>query len=124
MLGTLFRSLNWAFHTEPQPGLNDRRGYQPRGKDAGRQQLNQRHDLHARPPRGLCPSGQVAALDNNGIVRSINPALEQLLGVQANLALGRPLHELNPAIDVADALRSGIGEEKQGDSAGRPLGDL
>ncbi|WP_181299028.1 sigma-54-dependent Fis family transcriptional regulator [Pseudomonas sp. Q2-TVG4-2] len=58
------------------------------------------------------PTG-VAALDNNGIVRSINPALEQLLGVQANLALGRPLHELNPAIDVADALRSGIGEENK-----------
>ncbi|MCQ4320845.1 PAS domain-containing protein [Stutzerimonas stutzeri] len=58
------------------------------------------------------PTG-VAALDNHGIVRSINPALEQLLGVPANLAPGRPLHELNPAIDVADALRSGIGEENK-----------
>lgn len=35
MPGTLFRSLNWAFHTEPQPGLNHRRGYQPRGKGLG-----------------------------------------------------------------------------------------
>ncbi len=26
---------NWAFHTTPQKGLNDRRGYQPRGKALG-----------------------------------------------------------------------------------------
>lgn len=26
---------NWAFHTEPQPELNGRRGYQPRGKALG-----------------------------------------------------------------------------------------
>lgn len=26
---------NWAFETEPQPGLNGRRGYQPRGKTLG-----------------------------------------------------------------------------------------
>jgi choline dehydrogenase-like flavoprotein len=28
-------SANWAFETEPQPGLNGRRGYQPRGKGLG-----------------------------------------------------------------------------------------
>ncbi|MFX5918534.1 GMC family oxidoreductase N-terminal domain-containing protein, partial [Acinetobacter baumannii] len=26
---------NWAFETVPQPGLNGRRGYQPRGKVLG-----------------------------------------------------------------------------------------
>lgn len=26
---------NWAFHTTPQPGLNGRKGYQPRGKTLG-----------------------------------------------------------------------------------------
>ncbi|MEM9473004.1 MAG: GMC family oxidoreductase N-terminal domain-containing protein, partial [Pseudomonadota bacterium] len=26
---------NWAFKTEPQPGLNGRKGYQPRGKGLG-----------------------------------------------------------------------------------------
>jgi choline dehydrogenase-like flavoprotein len=26
---------NWAFETVPQPGLNGRRGYQPRGKMLG-----------------------------------------------------------------------------------------
>lgn len=29
------RLHNWAFQTEPQPGLNGRRGYQPRGKALG-----------------------------------------------------------------------------------------
>ncbi|TDF82089.1 GMC family oxidoreductase [Pseudomonas sp. H9] len=29
------RINNWAFETEPQPGLNGRRGYQPRGKALG-----------------------------------------------------------------------------------------
>ncbi|RZI44124.1 glucose-methanol-choline oxidoreductase [Herbaspirillum sp. HC18] len=29
------RSFNWAFETVPQPGLNGRRGYQPRGKALG-----------------------------------------------------------------------------------------
>ncbi|QDZ29394.1 GMC family oxidoreductase [Noviherbaspirillum sp. UKPF54] len=29
------RAFNWAFETVPQPGLNGRRGYQPRGKTLG-----------------------------------------------------------------------------------------
>lgn len=29
------RHNNWAFETEPQPGLNGRRGYQPRGRTLG-----------------------------------------------------------------------------------------
>ncbi len=29
------RRVNWAFETEPQPGLNGRRGYQPRGRTLG-----------------------------------------------------------------------------------------
>lgn len=36
LLATLpTRHLNWAFLTEPQPGLNGRRGYQPRGRTLG-----------------------------------------------------------------------------------------
>jgi choline dehydrogenase-like flavoprotein len=31
----LTRAFNWALQTEPQPGLNNRRGYQPRGKGLG-----------------------------------------------------------------------------------------
>jgi len=33
--GKPFRINNWAFMTEPQPGLGNRRGYQPRGKGLG-----------------------------------------------------------------------------------------
>jgi choline dehydrogenase-like flavoprotein len=29
------RKFNWAYQTEPQPGLNGRRGYQPRGRTLG-----------------------------------------------------------------------------------------
>ena len=36
ILGTLpRRQVNWAFATEPQPGLGGRRGYQPRGRVLG-----------------------------------------------------------------------------------------
>jgi choline dehydrogenase-like flavoprotein len=36
MLGTIpRRGLNWAYETEPQPGLGGRRGYQPRGRVLG-----------------------------------------------------------------------------------------
>jgi choline dehydrogenase-like flavoprotein len=36
LLGTLpTRHVNWAFETEPQPGLGGRRGYQPRGRVLG-----------------------------------------------------------------------------------------
>ena len=30
-----YRWRNWAFQTEPQPALNGRRGYQPRGRMLG-----------------------------------------------------------------------------------------
>ncbi|MEM6371573.1 MAG: FAD-dependent oxidoreductase [Pseudomonadota bacterium] len=29
------KTNNWAFHTEPQPGLDNRRGFQPRGRGLG-----------------------------------------------------------------------------------------
>ena len=36
LLGTLpTRHVNWAYQTEPQPGLGGRRGYQPRGRTLG-----------------------------------------------------------------------------------------
>ncbi|ODV10252.1 MAG: glucose-methanol-choline oxidoreductase [Rubrivivax sp. SCN 70-15] len=36
LVGTVAtKRLNWAFETEPQPGLGGRRGYQPRGKVLG-----------------------------------------------------------------------------------------
>lgn len=35
LLANVRKSNNWAFGTEPQPALNNRRGYQPRGKALG-----------------------------------------------------------------------------------------
>ncbi|MCW2270765.1 Propionate catabolism operon regulatory protein [compost metagenome] len=58
------------------------------------------------------PAG-VAAIDNHGIVQSLNPALALLLDLPPSAALGRPLQELCPALDLAQALRDGIGEENQ-----------
>jgi choline dehydrogenase-like flavoprotein len=48
---------NYAYQTVPQPGLNGRRGYQPRGKNAGRLQLHQCHAVCARPPLGTMTIG-------------------------------------------------------------------
>ncbi|MCQ4308896.1 propionate catabolism operon regulatory protein PrpR [Pseudomonas stutzeri] len=58
------------------------------------------------------PAG-VAAVDNQGIVQSINPALALLLDLPADVALGRPLQELCPDLDLGQALRDGAGEENR-----------
>jgi propionate catabolism operon transcriptional regulator len=56
------------------------------------------------------PTG-VAAVDNLGIVQSLNPALEALLGMPASRMLGRPLQELCPELALDEVLRGGVGEE-------------
>lgn len=56
------------------------------------------------------PTG-VAAVDNQGVVQSLNPALAQLLGLPLSAALGRPLQQLCPELDLAQALDEGGGEE-------------
>lgn len=58
------------------------------------------------------PAG-VAAVDNQGIVQSINPALALLLDLPASAALGRPLQELCPELNLEQALREGLGEENR-----------
>ncbi len=58
------------------------------------------------------PTG-VAAVDNQGIVQSLNPALALLLDLPASAALGRPLQELCPELDLEHALRDGVGEENR-----------
>ena len=40
---------NWHFETVPQPGLNGRIGYQPRGKATRRLFGDQRHGVYPRP---------------------------------------------------------------------------
>lgn len=58
------------------------------------------------------PAG-VAAVDNQGVVQSLNPALALLLDLPASAALGRPLQELCPELDLEQALRDGVGEENR-----------
>lgn len=58
------------------------------------------------------PSG-VAAVDNQGVVQSLNPALAQLLELPVSSALGRPLQQLCPELDLQQALEDGGGEENR-----------
>lgn len=58
------------------------------------------------------PTG-VAAVDNQGLVQSLNPALAHLLELPASAALGRPLQQLCPELDLQQALFDGGGEENR-----------
>ncbi|AZD02395.1 MULTISPECIES: propionate catabolism operon regulatory protein PrpR [Pseudomonas] len=58
------------------------------------------------------PTG-VAAVDNHGVVQSLNPALAQLLELPLSAALGRPLQQLCPELDLQQALQDGSGEENR-----------
>ncbi|MBO9549405.1 propionate catabolism operon regulatory protein PrpR [Pseudomonas sp.] len=57
------------------------------------------------------PTG-VAAVDNQGVVQSLNPALAQLLDLPLSAALGRPLQQLCPELDLQQAFAEG-GEENR-----------
>ena len=70
---------NWAFDTVPQPGLNGRIGYQPRGKGLGGSSGDQRDGLHPRPPQRLRRLGR--ARQHRLVVRR-RAALLQALGGQ------------------------------------------
>ena len=51
---TMFnRVYNWCFKTEPEPQMNGRQVYWPRGKALGGSSVDQRPDLHPRPARRL-----------------------------------------------------------------------
>ncbi|WP_236233483.1 propionate catabolism operon regulatory protein PrpR [Pseudomonas tohonis] len=58
------------------------------------------------------PAG-VAAIDNQGLVQSLNPALAQLLELPISAALGRPLEHLCPELDWQQALQEGACEENR-----------
>jgi propionate catabolism operon transcriptional regulator len=58
------------------------------------------------------PAG-VAAVDNQGVVQSLNPALAQLLDLPVSAALGRSLQQLCPELDLQQALQEGGGEENR-----------
>ena len=49
---------DWALVSEPEPGLDFRRNYLPRGRVVGGVELAQRDDLHPRQPRSTTTSGR------------------------------------------------------------------
>ncbi|UBM27067.1 sigma 54-interacting transcriptional regulator [Pseudomonas sp. p1(2021b)] len=55
----------------------------------------------------------VTAVDNQGVVQSLNPALAQLLDMPVSAALGRPLQQLCPELDLQQAMQDGASEENR-----------
>ncbi len=55
--GRLFKekTVNWMYQTEPEPGLDGRTVFQPRGKVLGGIEFDQWPALRSRPARGLRP---------------------------------------------------------------------
>ena len=88
---------NWAFETVPQPGLNGRRGYQPRGKMLGGSSgLNAM--VYIRGHRQ--DYDQWAALGNAGW--SYDDVLPYFLRSENNARLGAPFHGQNGPLHVSE----------------------
>lgn len=88
---------NWAFETVPQPGLNGRRGYQPRGKMLGGSSgLNAM--VYIRGHRQ--DYDQWAAAGNTGW--SFDEVLPYFIRSENNARLGAPLHGQNGPLHVSD----------------------
>ncbi len=58
-------------------------------------------------------TGGIIAVDDRGHILSINPPMARLLDLSTDWALGRPLTEVAPALDVAEVLRTGAAEENR-----------
>lgn len=52
----------------------------------------------------------VIAVDMQGRIQSVNPAMERLLGLEAGAALGKPVQELAPGLGLERTLQGGISE--------------
>ncbi|MES2047293.1 MAG: GMC family oxidoreductase N-terminal domain-containing protein [Pseudomonadota bacterium] len=91
---------NWAFETVPQPGLNGRRGYQPRGKTlGGSSAINAM--AYIRGHRS--DYDHWAALGNTGW--SFDEVLPYFIRSENNETLGAPLHGQDGPLHVGN-LRS------------------
>ena len=88
---------NWAFGTEPQPALNGRRGYQPRGKAlGGSSSINAMIYM-----RGDCADyDEWAALGATGW--GWNDVLPYFLRAENNERGAGPLHAVGGPLNVAD----------------------
>ena len=58
--------LDWDYSTEPEPRVDGRSLYIPRGKSARRLELDERDALRARPPARLRPLGGAGATAGDG----------------------------------------------------------
>ncbi len=88
---------NWAFETVPQPGLNGRRGYQPRGKMLGGSSgLNAM--IYARGHRQ--DYDEWAALGNPGW--SFDEVLPYFIRSENNATFGAPWHGQNGPLRVSE----------------------
>lgn len=109
---------NWAFSTDPQPGLNGRKGYQPRGKGLGgssainamvytrgRQRDYDGWDISGWRWRDVEPS--FAAMENAGLAVSDqqDPFAATTMFLEACAASGLPQM---PAFDEQDTEASGL----------------
>lgn len=91
------RIHNWAFQTEPQAGLNGRRGYQPRGKTlGGSSSINAM--LYVRGHRQ--DYDQWAALGNQGW--SYDEVLPYFIKSEQNLRLNDDYHGQDGPLSVAE----------------------
>ncbi len=52
----------------------------------------------------------VIAVDMQGRIQSVNPAMERLLGLDAGAALGRPVQEVAPGLGLERTLQGGMSE--------------
>ena len=87
---------NWAFETVPQPGLNGRRGYQPRGKTlGGSSALNAM--VYIRGDRS--DYDHWAALGNTGW--SFEDVLPFFIKSECNDSFGAPLHGTSGPLKVS-----------------------
>ncbi|HLO95699.1 MAG TPA: GMC family oxidoreductase N-terminal domain-containing protein, partial [Burkholderiaceae bacterium] len=107
---------NWAFETVPQPGLNGRRGYQPRGRAlGGSSAINAM--VYARGHRA--DYDHWAALGNPGW--SYEELLPLFIKNEANERLGAPWHGQDGPLKVGD-LRTDSPLHQAWLDAGRAMG--
>ena len=91
-------SANWAFETEPQPGLNGRRGYQPRGRGLGGSSLINAM-LYVRGHASDFDDWAAAGCDG----WSFADVLPWFLKSEDNIRGAGPLHGTGGPLQVCDA---------------------
>lgn len=90
-------AYNWAFETVPQPGLNGRRGYQPRGKALGGSSAINAMIYHRGHPEDYNDWARLGLDDY-----SWDRVLPWFIHSEANTRLGAPYHGTEGPLGVTD----------------------